>query len=298
MRNISRLALVLVMAFVLVACNTPSAEQDSSTLNITVSIVPQQYFVEKVAGDRAVVTVMVDPGASPATYEPRAEQLVALANADAYMTIGVAYEDTWLDRITAANADMLVVDTTVGIQKRTMEEHSHDGEVVQVNAEGELLDPHIWLSPELVKVQAANIRDALVALDPAGQQAYEANYEVFIGEIETLQQQITDSLAGVENCKFIVFHPSWGYFADEFGLEMISIEVDGQEPSPQEMAAVIDEALAEDIRVIFAQPEFSTQSASAIAEQIDGEVVLINPLAYDWEENLASVAETMAGILQ
>jgi zinc transport system substrate-binding protein len=159
------------------------------------------------------------------------------------------------------------------------------------------LDPHIWLSPELAKVQARNIADALAKLDPAHDDEYRANLAAFIADIDELEADIKGTLAEADSDKFIVFHPAWGYFARDFGLEMIPIEIGGQEPSAQELAYLIAEAKEEGIRVVFAQPEFSTEDAETIAREIGGEVLLVSPLAEDWLSNLTRVADTFAEVL-
>ncbi len=252
---------------------TPTSQADG--LTVTVSIIPQQYFVERIGGTHVKVNVMVLPGANPATYEPRPEQLAALSQSSAYFSIGVPFEDAWLDKIAAANPKMLLVDTAQGIQRM---DH----------------DPHIWLSPRLVKIQAATICQALVRLDPDHQADYQANLDRFLADIDALDADLHQTLDGVTRRKFMVFHPSWGYFARDYGLEQIPVEVGGQEPSAVELAALIEQAKANDIHVIFAQPEFSTRSAQTIANEINGQVVLISPLALDWADNLRKVAQAIA----
>jgi zinc transport system substrate-binding protein len=284
-------ALVLSAAL-LIGCSQDATPESTGTLHVTVSILPQQYFVERIGGAHVNVNVMVQPGASPATYEPKPEQLQALSKADAYISIGVPFEDAWLERIGSANPDMLLVDSAQGIERMAMATHHHEGEEHEEEAKN--LDPHIWLSPCLVSVQAQNIYDALVRLDPEREDTYKANLDRFVANIDELDAHIRETLAGVDNRKFMVFHPSWGYFARDYDLEMIPIEIGGQEPSAAELAALVEEAHEEGIRVIFAQPEFSTRSAEIIANEIGGEVLLVSPLAADWLDNLRRVAETFA----
>ena len=287
------------------AAQTPTPSPGGGEkLHITVSILPQQYFVERIGGEYVQTTVMVPPGGNPHTYEPKPEQMQALSRAAAYMSIGVSFEDAWLDRIRAANREMRMVDTTQGIERIEMTvAHDHEGEEADHEEEDEghkegNLDPHIWTSPALVKVQAQTIYNALVQLDPTHEATFQVNLDAFLADIEQLEARIREALAGLENEKFLVFHPSWGYFARDFGLEMISIEIEGKEPSAAEMAAVIAEAKEEGIRVIFAQPELSTKSATTIANEIGGEVLLISPLAYDWLANMEQVATTFAETLK
>jgi zinc transport system substrate-binding protein len=269
---------LLLGAMLLAGCGQRATPEPAAPMNVTVSILPQKYFVERIGGERVDVNVMVPPGASPATYEPKPEQLAALGKAAAYFSIGVPFESAWLDKIASANSEMRLVDTTRGI------------EIV-----GQ--DPHIWLSPTLVKTQAQTIYEALVELDPAHKDVYKANLESFTADIDALDADIRQTLARIESRKFMVFHPSWGYFARDYGLEMIPIEVGGQEPSAAELAALIAEAKEGNIKVVFAQPEFSTRDAETIAKEIGGEVLLISPLAPDWLDNLRQVAETFAEVL-
>ena len=257
---------------------------------VVVSIVPQRYFVERVGGDLVDVSVMVEPGASPATYEPKPEQLKALSGAAAYFSIGVPFEDAWLAKIAETNVDMMVVDTIADVERVPMGARHQDGEAG-------VPDPHVWLSPELVKVQSRAIYETLAQLDPGHRDEYAANLDAFIADIDALEADVRATLSGLESNKFMVFHPAWGYFARDFGLEQIPVEVGGQEPSAQELAHLIEEAKQEGIQVVFAQPEFSTQDAETIAQEIGGEVLLISPLAPDWLENMRQVAQTFADVL-
>lgn len=290
---------LVLVALLLAACgqqqatppvpDTPTAEPEAMSaapMQVMVSILPQKYFVERVGGDRVQVAVMVEPGASPATYEPKPDQMTALSQAQAYFSIGVPFEKAWLERIQAANPALQLVDTTAGIERRPM------------GANTENLDPHVWLSPALVKIQAQAIAATLSALDPSYATAYQSRLDAFAADIDALDAGIRTTLDGVSQRKFMVFHPAWGYFAHDYDLEQIAVEVGGQEPSAAELAALIERAEAEQISVIFAQPEFSTQAAETIAGQIGGEVILIDPLNPDWLGNMQTVADTFARVLE
>lgn len=269
------------------------AEQ-GDRLSITVSILPQKYFVEKIGGDRVQVNVMVPKGSEPEFYEPKPQQFKEVSNADAYLGLGMLFEDIWGKRLTTANNKMLVVDTSVGITKLPMADHgheeAHDGE--KHGEEG--LDPHIWLSPRLVAIQAQNIYATLVKLDPAGEAVYAANLENFLKEIATLDQAIASQLQSLSHRKILVFHPSWGYFAKDYNLEQIPIEVEGKEPSAAELGELVTLAKAENIQVIFAQYQFNAQAAEAIASDIGAEVLYLDPLAEDWGNNLQNIATAIA----
>ena len=272
------------------------ANPSQAEMTVTVSVLPQKYFLERIGGDLVRVNVMVEPGASPHSYEPKPEQMRALSESAAYFSIGVEFEEAWLERIAAANDSMLMVDTIAGIERMEMAGHEHEYDEADAIVEAKL-DPHVWTSPELVKVMSQTIYQALVELDPEHEAEYRANLRLFLQDIDALQLEIKESLSGLKGNKFIVFHPSWGYFAREFGLEQISIEVDGQEPSAQELAELIDQAKTDGIRVVFAQPEFNTKSAEVIANEIGGTVLLISALEPDWLANMRTVSQTFGEML-
>lgn len=290
----------------LVGCRTAQMPSAADRILVTVSIVPQQYFVERIGGRRVQVNVLVPPGVDAHTYEPKPAQLRALARSQVYFTIGVEFEKAWMGRILGANPSLRVVDATEGIDRLPAVAHE---EAPRLTVRERLLgfvkkggaapqevefDPHVWLSPRLVREQAQTIYETLAELDPAHDEEYRANFEAFLADIDALDREIRRSLEGVESRTFMVFHPAWGYFARDYGLTMLAVEVGGQEPSPQELARLIALAKQERIRIIFAQPEFSARAAETIAREIGGQVVLVSPLAYDWLSNLRTVAQAFA----
>ncbi len=267
----------------------PAVAQTS--LHVTVSIPPQKYFVEKIGGDLVDVTVMVPAGAEVHTYEPKPRQLIGISKSAVYCAIGIAFEQTWLNRFRTANPRMLVVHTDKGIQKKPVHMHGEERE----NESGrhhEHLDPHIWLSPPLVKKQAEHIYGALVKTDPGNKEFYRRNDDAFLKELEELDEYLKNVFEekGGE-LRFMVFHPSWGYFAREYGLEQIPAEIEGKEPKPADLMKLIDTAKQFGIDVVFVQPQFSEKSARTITEAIDGEIVIADPLSEDWERNLRNVAQ-------
>jgi zinc transport system substrate-binding protein len=295
LRYVAGVALACMM--LMSACRARPAQTDADgKLIVTVSILPQQYFVERIGGDYVAVNVMVAPGDSPHTYEPRPEQMAALSHSAAYFSIGVEFEEVWLDKIAAANENMQMVDLIANIERMPMDEHGHEEE--EDAHDGETLDPHVWTSPQLVKAMSQTIYETLAELDGNHKEEYKANLDSFIAEIETLESEIAGNLDAHSGKKFFVYHPSWGYFARDFGLEQVPIEIGGTEPSASELAALIDEAKAEGAKVIFVQPEFSTRSAETIASEIGGSVVLISPLDLDWMNNLRKVAAAFGNVLE
>lgn len=248
-------------------------------VQVMVSILPQASFVEAIGGDCVQVRVMIPPGASPATYEPTPSQLKNLSQAGLYVQIGhIPFEKLWIDKIRQSNKNMKIVDSARGIQI--------------INN-----DPHIWLSPKLVKKQAEHIYQALASADPVNREYYARNKDRFIRELEELDDEICGIFSGLkagpENRKFMVFHPSWGYFARDYGLEQIAIEVDGKEPSAENMARIVEEARAAGIGVVFASPQFSLRTAEVIAKEIGGRVVLADPLARDGMDAMRAMARDL-----
>jgi zinc transport system substrate-binding protein len=276
----------------LVACSPSQAVEGKKNIGVTVSILPEKYFVERIGGDLVSVNAMVVSGADPHTYEPKPAQMAALSDSKIFFRMGVEYENAWLERITSTNPEMKIVDLSEGIQKLPMPAHTNEA------ASDEGLDPHVWTSPALVKSMARRIYTELSSLDSANEPIFKTNLASFDKDIDALDIEIRSSLDSITNRRFMVFHPGWAYFAKDYNLEEIPIEIGGTEPSASELSALIDTAKAENIRVIFTQPEFSTQIARYIAKEISGEVILISNLNENWLDNLREVALTLKKAMQ
>jgi zinc transport system substrate-binding protein len=254
---------------------------------VFVSVEPQAFFVERVAGGRVAVEVMVRPGESPATYEPSSRQMADLSRAKLFFRVGVPFEETLLPKIESTMKGLRIVDTREGVPLRRMKSApGHHG-----HARGGGADPHIWTNPRLAKIQARTIADALAGVDPSGKEAFEENYRKFAADLDVLDAKLAAALKPVRGKVFLVFHPAWGYFADAYGLVQESIELEGKEPSGRQLARVISKARAEGARVVFVQLQFSRSKAKTIADAIGGVVVPIDPLARDYIANLETVAE-------
>lgn len=268
-------------------------------MQVTVSVLPQKGIVEAVGGEHVSVMAMVRSGQSPHSYEPTPRQIAALADTTLYVRTGVSFEDVWMERISSANPEMRVVDGRAGIALRTYEKGNHDhghgdGEKGN-NARGAEPDPHVWTNPALVQRMAANIHAALVVLDPANSADYDRNLRNYAATLKALDTDIRRLLAGLPpGSAFMVFHPSWGYFAEAYGLTQLPIEYEGKEPGPRGLAALIEQARRENVRVVFVQPQFSERLAEQVARAIDGRVVTVDPLAEDFATNLRLVASRIA----
>ena len=271
-------------------------------LQTTVSILPQKYFVQKIGKDRVDVSVMVQPGSSPATYDPSAKQMQHLSNADIYFAMDVPFEKRWLHRFKDVAQDTVFVDISHGIEKSSIAQHAHGDASAHAHHKKhdakESLDPHIWLSPKRVMQMAANIYETMVQHDSENSAYYKKNYETFLQELQELDAKIAQNLANIKSRKFIVFHPSWGYFADDYDLVQVAIEDRGKEPKQKDLIQLIEFAKKEGIRAVFVSAEFSQKSAQTIAENIGGATITISPLSPKWDENLLQMSQKLQEVLQ
>jgi len=259
--------------------------------NIIVSILPQKIFVDKIGGDKVNTTIMVEAGASPHNYSPKPSQMKAVSKADIYFSIGVEFEKIWLEKFSHQNKDLKVIDVSTSVQKQTSEEH-HDSHKHQHHEE---LDPHIWVDPLNVKIIAQNIYNALIAEDENNSAYYKENLKVFLEELDSLDSDIKTILEKTpKNSSFMVFHPSWGYFAKRYHLKQLPVEIEGKEPKMKALVKLMKQARKENVHAIFTQPEFSDKSAQIIAKNLNIKVIKASPLAKNWSENLKNLAKAIA----
>ena len=301
-----RCVMGLFAAFCILLFNTLPAAA-TGRMPVFASIAPQEYFVQQIGGELVDVHVMVQPGADPHTYEPKPRQMVMLIKSKIYFAVGVPFEETWLNKFSAANPEMLIVHTDQGIEKIPMEAHYHQREGEQHEEHGRktpgepregeqdhprdvTMDPHIWLSPPLVKVQAKHILDALVRVDPANAATYKMNFDRFGALLDAIDADFKRIFSGKEGMEFLAFHPAWGYFAHTYGLQQVPVEIEGKDPKPAQLIKLIEHARKHNIKVIFVQPQFSSRSAETIARAIGGQVVFADPLAADWAASIREQA--------
>jgi zinc transport system substrate-binding protein len=284
-RRVFPFFIILVMSvFMLAACDTDTPH-NTDTIKVAVSIVPQKTFVEKVAGDLATVMVTVPPGSSPATYEPTPQEAATLSDADIYFAIGVPTEATNILPLIDPESTRLVTLQT------------HVSQVYPDIMVGENRDQHIWLSVKRVVVMVGVIADELSAIDPDNEQTYRDNAASYVTELETFIDEAEAKMSSLENRAFIVFHPAFRYFAEDFGLVMHALEQDGKEATPERIIEMIDFANEEGIKVIFYQAEFSSVQAQSFAEEIGGRTMLLAPLAPDYVDNMRRMVDLIADVL-
>lgn len=283
--------LLLLSLLMVVGCSPQGSETAVEMDNkpiIAVSIVPEQTFVEAVCGDLADVIVLIPPGYSPANYEPTPQEMEQFSNAKLYFAIGVPTEEANI--VPKANEinGMKIIKLQEEVSKTFPDREMSPGK----------RDQHIWLSPKRVIVMVQSIAREMGEFDPANKEKYEENAQKYIAELEGLDQQIKNALEGVKNRKFIVFHPAFGYLADDYNLEMYALEQDGKEATPQRIEEMVDLAKQEKIKVIFYQAEISSKQSESFAEEIGGKTVRLEPLSPDYIENYKKMADLMAEEMQ
>ncbi|MFH1761744.1 MAG: zinc ABC transporter substrate-binding protein [bacterium] len=289
MKNI--LIIIIVACFLLCQCNKNIESRDK--IRVFVSILPQEYFAERIGGNRVKVTTLVPPGSSPHIFAPTPKQMASLSRAGIYFRIGAEFEKSFVPKIESLFKNLKIVDTRQGIKMRYMkipcshEHHDH-------REHAETPDPHIWMNPLLVKIQAQTMCSALVNIDPAGALIYRKNCDIFQRDLDTLHAGLKKNLDQLYGRELFVFHPSFGYFADAYGLRQVEVEVDGKEPGARMLSRIVERARQDSVKIIFVQKQFSPKSARAIAESINGAVVSVDPL----EKNYILMLEKIAGTIK
>jgi zinc transport system substrate-binding protein len=284
----------LLAAWLLALLHAPVAAREP--LPVLVSILPQQFLVERVGGDRVRTSVLVGSGQNPHTYEPTPRQMAEVSQARAFFRLGIDYEEVWLPRILRVNPGLEVVDQREGLTLRPVDGgHRHADGHWHAPARP---DPHVWTSPANAKAMAAQVRDSLGRLDPAGAPAYAQGFERLAADLDALDAEVRAALAGARQRRFLIFHPSWGYFADAYGLEQVPIEQSGKEPGARGLARLIDQARAEGVRAVFVGPQDSPAPAEAVAREIGARVVPLDPLAADYLASLRRMAGALAEALR
>ena len=259
---------------------------------ITVSILPQKYFLEKLTGDQFSIRVMIPPGESPATYDPTSEQMIQLTRSDVYFLIGhIGFEETWIKELEGDYPGTVFFDSSRGI---SFEHSDHDGH----DHDHHGIDPHVWMSVGNVKQIAINMTNLLADKFPEKAIEYNSNLESFNEELDALNNDISATLQDLSQREFIIYHPALTYYARDYGLVQIPIEQEGKEPSARYMKTLIDHAKANGIKAVFVQKQFNQEEAKTIEKQIDGKLISIDPLAENWMEQMRFIAAELNTVLR
>lgn len=284
--NIIFLSLII---FSLCSCGMQESELAEEKPIVAVSIVPQETFVREIAGDFIQVVTLIPPGNSPANYAPKPKEIENLSEADIYFTIGVPTEKAnILPKLNNINNDIKIIDLAAEVNKVYPQREFAPGKP----------DPHIWLSPKRVEIMINIITKELSKLDENNKTIYEENAQNYINQLASLDKQLQDTISQLTNKSFIIYHPSLGYFAEDYGLEMLAIEKEGKEATPKDIEKIIELAKAKNIKTIFYQSEIDSKQSQVIAEEIDGITKMIAPLDPDYINNLQTIADSFKELLK
>ena len=260
-------------------------------LEVWVSIPPMLEIVGRVGGDRVHAQALLAPGASPHTFEPTPRQLAGLWEADLFLGIGVSFETPLLAKIASMRPDLAVADCSREVELAPIDDAHLDAHPA------ERFDPHTWLDPVLVKVEAAAVRDELCRLSPADCAALDANLASYLADLEAAHRRIETMLAPYRGRTLLVFHPAYGYFARRYGLEQVAVEVGGKEPTPRQLGLLVEQAKASGATALFVQPQVRGSAAAAVAEALGCPLVELDPLAADLSANLERMARDIAAAM-
>jgi zinc transport system substrate-binding protein len=265
-------------------------------LETIAGIPPVAYLVQRIGGPYVRVEVLVQAGQDPHIFEPTPRQAIHLSRAKLFFRAGMPFEDRLVEHVAGEIAHFTVVDAAAGIAKRASNHTCDDACMVRNDDRDDdgPADPHVWLSPPLLKTMASNITAALGQADPLHKPIFETNLKMLDAELDALDRRIAQSLLPYRGQAFYVFHPAFGYFADSYGLRQESVEVEGKLPTPRQVFSLISKARADHVKIIFLQPQFNQQVAASIAQAIGGAVMPMDDLAFDVIANLDDVAQKIA----
>jgi len=297
--QMKKTGIVLLMVFLFTGC--VNNDHENSKAKIAVSILPQEYFVSKIAGDIFEINVLIPPGASPATYEPTPSQLASLSKTDLYLKLGhTGFEMAWMEKLTSANKEMKVVDLSEGVNliiEDVAHDHAHDHGHHHGHHHGGV-DPHIWLSPKNVKIIAKNIHEALLTYYPEHRETFDSNLGVFLQELDSLDRHISKTLSNLQSHSFFTYHPSLSYYARDYNLKQHPMELGGKEPSSAHLKKLIDTGIEKNIKIIFLQMQFDQKNAEVLAKETGAEIIQINPLDIEWYDQMVFITQKLEANLQ
>lgn len=290
---------VVLAALLPTGCGRPGASGEAG-LSVAVSILPEKWMAQELAGDRVQVTTIISPGDNHHTYQPSDAQVSRLMRSAVFFRIGAPFENgPWFKAIQGAGRPR-VVDLREGIELLDMAphaEHSSEQGTHEHHQEGGK-DPHVWLSPRLLKIQASTMARALAEVDPAHKSDYDRNLAALDKRLDELDASLRAKLAPVRGKAFFVFHPAWGYFARDYGLRQVAIEVEGKEPSDRELTEIQRQAREAGAKVILVQPQISGRAVQAVAQAAGAKVETVDPLAEDLPAALRRLADVLASSLK
>jgi zinc transport system substrate-binding protein len=292
-----KLHVLLLVSILFCGCYNNSTSEGDGRIVSVVSVEPHAFLVERIGGEFVRVEVLVPMGKEPESYQPTPERVIALTRAKVFFRTGMPFEQVILPKLKSFAPDLKVVDLRTGIKLRRLEFHKHDSNEQNEHSDlhvhsstesdsnkntprGELIDsdPHIWFSLSLLKIEAATVLKTFIEIDPKNEELYRKNYDEFISELERVKEKLGGMLEPFKGKTIFVFHPTYGYFCDEFNLKQRAIESGGKTPGPQQLIAIINEIQKSGLQTdekptIFVQPEFNRTPVKSVAEAVNGHVV-------------------------
>jgi len=301
------LCFVLILILNITSCTRHLSK--SGSLLIAVSIPPQAWFVSEIAGGKAACLILVPPGQNPHNYEPTPRQIQALSSADAWILSGSEFEIALRPKIESLFPDLLIISGTEGVKFRLLEDHDHDEDdhdhYVSHNALNNMfdhssliIDRHTWLGLQPALMLADHILKTLCLLDMENEEYYLLKYYETIPQINLAFDKIKKDLASLNGKSVFVYHPSFGYFFDEFGIIQEAVETGGKEPTPRQLNELIERITSEKPAAIFVQTQFPVNAARTIADTVGTQVIELDPLAEDWLSNIYYMGEALKGLIR
>jgi len=272
---------LIVLLFVLSGC-VRSVPHDG--ILIAVSIPPQAWFVSQIAGDKADTLILVPHGQNPHNYEPSLRSVRGITSASAWILSGTEFEISLRPKIERLFSNLKIIDGTSGIQHRLLE--SHDDHVFVGCCEAVNIDRHSWLGRVPAIILATHIVEYFCFIDSENEEYY---YERYINLCEQINEEFDKliiDLAPLKGKNVFVFHPSFGYFFDEFGIIQEAVETGGKEPTPRQLNLLIEKMTEEQPAAIFVQKQFPVNAARTLANAVGAQVIELDPLAGDWLDNI------------
>lgn len=286
-----RIALFCFLTLLLMGCAAP--EKRGKTL-VSVSLVPQKYFLEQIAGDDFDINIVIPPGSSHSEYDPSPGNMVDISKSAAYLCMGnLGFEEHLIGRIADINPELKIYDLSKDVVLLDASPHSHEHHHHSGCSHNDK-DAHIWMSARNAKTIAKNIYRTVSELNPERESFYKGNLEDFLARLDSLDMLTQQRLQDLSVRSFIIFHPALTYYAGDYSLEQIPMEIDGKEPSVTWMSKVVTLAKERNVKLIFAQSEYSQASAQAIAEAADIELETINPLSENWWDEFQHITNIIA----
>ncbi len=290
---------IIGMAFIVCAAAglsaMPAAEADGEKSNppvVVVSILPQQYFVNRIGGDDVEILVLVGPGQSPHSYEPTPRQLEKLSRAAVWILSGTDFEGVLVEKVRAQFPSVPIADGTRGVTFRSMDDRH--GDLAGRHEDHDLnIDPHTWLGREPAKIMAKTVYDELSRIVPEQESVYRNNLALLVSDIDELFDSLSGRLSPLQGRSVLVYHPSFGYFLDEFDLHQEAVETGGREPTVRTLAQLMERAKSEHAQAIFVQEQFSTVAATRIADELGIPVVPLDPLSGEWMDNIRRMGDAL-----